>query len=35
MPKASISPRETCCYSNRSNVMLDIIEDTVGRHDFC
>ncbi|WP_173088883.1 urea carboxylase-associated family protein [Devosia sp. 1635] len=21
-------------YSNRSNVMLDIIEDTVGRHDF-
>lgn len=21
-------------YSNRSNVMLDIVEDTVGRHDF-
>jgi uncharacterized protein YcgI (DUF1989 family) len=21
-------------YSNRSNIMLDIIEDTVGRHDF-
>ncbi len=21
-------------YSNRSNVMFDIIEDTVGRHDF-
>ena len=23
-----------CIYSNRSNVMLRIIEDTVGRHDF-
>src|SRR5688500_16213549 len=21
-------------YSNRSNVMLEIVEDTVGRHDF-
>ena len=21
-------------YSNRSNVMLDIVEDSVGRHDF-
>uniref|UniRef100_A0AAU6WMC4 Urea carboxylase-associated family protein n=1 Tax=Chryseobacterium endophyticum TaxID=1854762 RepID=A0AAU6WMC4_9FLAO len=22
-------------YSNRSNIMFNIIEDTVGRHDFC
>ena len=26
--------RETAFYSNRSNVMFEMVEDTVGRHDF-